>query len=157
MEQGRASASRVAEAMSALPPKADKREKARLVRLVPKADSCTAAKQHLYSIPSSAKHLLITSMPAVDVHGLASGFFAPQRFSVVVQPFKIGGSTVASLLQTSTLYCWRETSDYGSQGPGLWLLFRLGGASSKGGICYKKFWRNSPKNTTPTRTRWLVE
>ena len=31
------------------------------------------------------------------------------------------------------------TIDYGSQGPGLRLLFRLGGASSKGGICYKSF------------------
>ena len=31
--------------MSALAPKADKQEKARLVCFVPKADSCTAAKQ----------------------------------------------------------------------------------------------------------------
>src|SRR6516225_9739771 len=36
--------------MSALPPKVDKQHIARFVRLVPKPDSCTAAKKHRYSI-----------------------------------------------------------------------------------------------------------
>jgi hypothetical protein len=40
--------------MSALPPKADKQQMAWFVRLVPKADSCSAAKYEVYSIPSSA-------------------------------------------------------------------------------------------------------
>jgi len=40
--------------MSALPPKADKQEKARLVRFVPKADICSAAKSSLFD------HLVVT-------------------------------------------------------------------------------------------------
>ena len=40
--------------MSALPPKADICCVCRDVCFVPKADSCTAAKKHLYSITSSA-------------------------------------------------------------------------------------------------------
>jgi hypothetical protein len=48
----------IASPMSALPPKADKEQTCRDVRLVPKADSCTAAKDMhgcmIYSIISSA-------------------------------------------------------------------------------------------------------
>ena|SRR6516162_5289736 len=49
---GHKQTSRPAWAMSALPPKADKQqEKARLVRFVPKADSCTAANSTLIRSP----------------------------------------------------------------------------------------------------------
>jgi hypothetical protein len=57
---GQKQTSRPAWTLSALPPKADKQGKGRLVRFVPKADICAAAKQHLYSITSSARHLLVT-------------------------------------------------------------------------------------------------
>src|SRR5215471_6358285 len=42
-------------AKSALPPKADKEQTYRNVCFVPKADSRTAAKQHLYSITASPR------------------------------------------------------------------------------------------------------
>ena len=53
-ERPRSRAAEVILPMSALPPKADKRETSLIVRFVPKADERTAAKKHRYSITSSA-------------------------------------------------------------------------------------------------------
>ena len=69
-EMGHKQAQRHHGATSALPPKADKQEKARLVRFVPKADKCTAAKIALFDHFVGGHEQLVRHCEAQRLRGL---------------------------------------------------------------------------------------